>query len=159
MELSVTSDFNATPEAVWAAFESEAFEARLAEESGMNKTILEERVEGTVRHRRTQVERRKPLPGFAAKVLGSKTLTYIQIDRFDSQTNCSEWSVQIPALGDRVSVSGTTSISATPTGCHRVLKGDVSIRVRVVGKTVEKAVAGDFQKTAARAVELVRRLL
>ncbi len=159
MELSLTSDFNATPEAVWATFDSEAFQARLAAESGMVKKVLEDREEDGLRHRRTQVERTKPLPGFVAKVLGTKKLTYIQIDQCNPAANHSDWKVEVPALGDRVSVSGRTSFTATPTGCHRVMKGNVSVRVPLVGKAVEKAVANSFTKTAARAVELVRTLL
>ena len=159
MKLSVTSEFNASPETVWAAFESEAFEARLEQESGMVKTLLETRTEGGVRYQRIRVERRKPLPGFVAKVLGSKTLGFVQTERFDSATSCSNWSVEVPALGDRVSVSGSTSITATPTGSRRVLQGEVSVRVRLVGGAIEKAVVGDFQKTAARAVEIARTFL
>jgi len=52
-----------------------------------------------------------------------------------------------------------TSLAATATGCHRELIGNVTVRVPLVGKAVEKAVAGDFAKSAARAVEIARSLL
>ena len=42
MKLYVESVFNATPEEVWAAFHSEAFAKALAEESGMQTTVLED---------------------------------------------------------------------------------------------------------------------
>ena len=65
----------------------------------------------------------------------------------------------MPAIGDKFTVTGKTYVEATATGSRRVVDGDVSVRVRLVGKAIEKAVAGEFQKTAERAVEIARRLM
>jgi hypothetical protein len=159
VELALTSEFSVEPPAVWAVFYSEEFEALLAQESGMVKTILEDCEEGGIRDCRIRVERRRPLPTFVAKALRTERLTYVQSERFDRAASVLSWTVEIPALGDRVSVGGTTRIDPTPSGSRRVLRGDVAIKLPVIGRKLEKAVAEDFQKTAARAVELARSLL
>ena len=157
--LQVTSEFPAPPEAVWAVFDSEEYQAKLRAQSGLLKTVLEEREEGGIVHRRTKVEREKPLPKIFAKALGSDRLTYFQVDRFDAQTNTLEWRVEVPAMGERLSVGGVTRMEVIPTGSRRVLRGEVTVKIPVLGKRMEKAVAEDFQASAERAVALVRSLL
>ena len=159
MKLYVESVFNATPEEVWDVFNSEAFGKALAAESGMQSNLLEEHEVNGIRHKKTQVKRSKDLPRIAAKVLGTQKLTYIQSDRYNPATHHLDWDVAVPAIGDKFKVSGKTYVEATATGSRRVVDGDVSVRVRLVGKAIEKAVAGEFQKTAERAVEIARRLM
>lgn len=159
MDLFLTSQFLSAPQIVHAVYESEAFTIQLADTSGMDKSILEEREEGGFLHRRTHVVRREPLPRFVAKVLGMKKLTYVQVDRIDLGTCSSSWSVEIPSMGQRVSVSGSTVFTPSATGCQRVLRGAVTVKVPVVGRKIEKAVASDFERSAARAVEIARGLL
>lgn len=159
MKMKVESRFDVEPSVVWAAFDSPEFHARMAAESGMKRKVIEEREEGGVRIQKTEVQRTKDLPAIAAKVLGTKTLTYIQTNRFDVEKNRLVWSVEIPAMGDRLQVSGVTTVTPTPKGCSRLLEGDVSVRVRLVGAAVEKAIGGEFQKTASRAVEIVKEIL
>ncbi len=159
MKLYVESHFDATPDEVWAAFNSEAFHAALSKESGMSNRVLEEREENGIRHKKTEVKRSKDLPRIAAKVLGTKQLTYIQTDRYNPKTHTLEWEVAVPAIGDKFQVSGQTYVKATANGSRRVVDGDVSVRVRLVGGAVEKAIGGEFQKTAERAVEIARGLM
>jgi len=159
MKLRVESRFDVAPEQVWAAFDSEAFHRRLAAETGMERTILEQRDEDGIQVLKTEVKRSKELPKIAAKVLGSKQLTYIQTNRFDAASNRLTWQVEIPAMGDRLQVSGVTSLTPTATGCDRLLEGDVTVRVRLVGGAVEKAIGGEFEKTAQRAVQIVKEIL
>jgi hypothetical protein len=159
MKLKVESTFDVAPEVVWATFDSEAFHAQLAAETGMKRTVVEEREEDGIHIQTTEVRRSKNLPRIAAKVLGSSQLTYIQTNRFDAAKNRLDWRVEIPAMGDRLQVSGVTSLKPTPTGCQRVLEGDITVRVRMVGAAVEKAIGGEFQKTAVRAVEIVKEIL
>jgi len=159
MKLKVESRFDVAPEKVWAIFDSAEFHARMAQESGMQRKILEERQENGIQILKTEVKRSKDLPKIAAKVLGTKQLVYVQTNRFDAKKNRLVWNVEIPSLGDRLHVSGVTSLTATATGCSRLLEGDVNVRVRLVGAAVEKAIGGEFQKTATRAVEIVKELL
>jgi hypothetical protein len=159
MKMRVESTFDVSPEVVWATFDSEAFHARLAAETGMKRTVLDTRDENGIRIQKIEVRRSKDLPRIAAKVLGSSQLTYIQTNRFDAASNRLDWRVEIPAMGDRLSVSGVTSLTPSATGCHRLLDGNITVRVRMVGAAVEKAIGGEFQKTAVRAVEIVKELL
>jgi len=159
MKMKVESTFDVAPDAVWDAFDSEAFHSRLAAETGMVRTVLEERNEDGIQVLKTEVKRSKDLPKIAAKVLGSKQLAYIQTNRLDRARHRLSWHVEIPAMGDRLQVSGVTSLTPTATGCSRLLEGDVTVRVRLVGGAVEKAIGGEFQKTANRAVQIVKEIL
>jgi len=159
MDLFLSTEFDVDPLRVLEVYESQPYRQQVADASGMDKELLERRDEGDVRHERIRVQRREPLPGFVAKILGSKTLTYFQIDRTELSTGNSTWRVEIPALGERVSIRGSTTFTPTPRGCVRVVRGSVSVKVPLVGGRIEKAVAGDFQRGAARAAEIAKGLL
>jgi hypothetical protein len=159
MKIRVESRFDVPPEQVWGTFDSPEFHKRMAAESGMQRKVLEQHQENGIQITKTEVKRSKVLPRIAAKVLGTKTLTYIQTNRFDAAKNRLVWNVEIPAMGGRLHVSGVTSLTPTATGCDRLLEGDVTVRVRLVGRAVERAIGGEFQKTAARAVEIVHEIL
>jgi len=107
----------------------------------------------------TEVRRSRALPKIAAKVLGSKQLRYIQHDRYDPSTRTLRWTVEVPTMGDRFGVIGTTTVEATATGSRRVVDGVVSVRVRLVGGAVERAIVTEFEKTARRAVEIARDVI
>jgi hypothetical protein len=157
--MQVVSKFDVPAEKVWETFDSPEFHRRLAAETGMERTVLEEREENGIHIKKTRVKRNRDLPRIAAKALGTKQLIYVQTNRFDPARNRLVWNVEVPAMGDRFTVSGVTSLTPTATGCDRLLEGDVTVRVRIIGRAVEKAVGGEFQKTAARAVDIVKAIL
>ncbi len=159
MKMRVETRFDVEPERVWAAFDCEEFHRRMTLESGLDRTVLEKREENGVFIIKTRVVRNKDLPKIAAKVLGTRRLTYLQTNSFDPANNKLRWDVDIPSLGERLKVSGTTTVTPTATGCTRVLDGDVTVKVRLIGAAVEKAVGGEFQKSVARAAEIVKEIL
>lgn len=158
VKLFVESDLSFDPATAWAIFESEAFESRLEETTDLVCEVLEESNEGDIRIKKLRYVSKRDLPRLVAKALGSKSLTYLQTNRFDPATSRLDWSVELPVMKDRISVGGTTTISATPTGSRRVVDGEISVRVRLVGGQIEKAVVAEFERSMSRAVDLARSI-
>jgi hypothetical protein len=95
----------------------------------------------------------------AARALGSSTLSYEQENRFNPATGTLTWAVKIAMLGDRVLASGDTVITAAPGGSRRVVNGEVTNSIPLIGGQIEKVIGGEFEKSMGRAVEIARGLI
>ena len=158
MRLHVESTLDMDPATAWGFLESDAFRERLQARANVRVDLLSERTEGRVTIRQLRYVSGNELPSIAAKILGSKQLTYEQTNRLDLERSRLEWTVKLPVAGDRVSVRGVTTITATPTGCHRVVEGQITVAIPLVGGRIEAAVVAEFEKSMGRAVEIVREL-
>lgn len=158
-KLLVESRLPVSPEVCWEVFESDAFRARLADHTGLSSELLEERSDGPVLVRRLKFLSGRDLPTVVAKALGAKRLSYEQENRLDLAKSRLDWVVRLPVLGDRVSVSGVTTITPDGTGSKRVVDGTIEVRMALVGGQIEKAVVGEFQKSMERAVDLARAMI
>ena len=156
MKLFLQSDLPFDAKTAWSIFESPEFEARLEETTDIRCEVLSTEQKGDVTVRRLRYTAKSDLPTIAAKALGTKNLTYVQTNTFDPAKSQLRWDVDLPMVGDRVSVGGTTTINDSPTGCRRVVDGDISVRMRLVGGQIEKAVVAQFKKSMERAVDLAR---
>ena len=157
MKLYVASDLDFDPETAWEIFESDEYGRRLEQATDLVCTVLSEGRDGDIATRHVRYVSKRELPGMVAKALGSKSLTYEQHNRFDAARSRMDWRVVIPA-SDRVQVSGITTITATPTGSRRVVDGDITVQVRLIGGQIEKAVVAEFERSMRRAVDLVRQI-
>jgi hypothetical protein len=158
VKLYVESDLSFDPATAWEIFESDEFDARLEETTDLVCQVLDESMDGDVKVKRLRYTSKRDLPRVVAKALGSKNLTYEQVNRFNAATSELGWTVFLPVLSDRVSVSGTTTIKPTDTGSKRVVDGDISVRVRLIGGTIEKTVVAEFERSMSRAVDLARSI-
>ncbi len=158
-KLYVESQLPVDPQTAWEVFESDEFRSRLATQTGIRSKVLEERQEGDVEVRKLEFVSGRELPGIVAKALGSKHLSYNQTNRLDLAKSRLDWVVELPALGDRVSVSGVTSIEPQGSGSRRVVDGTISISMRIIGKQIEKAVVGNFEKSMQQAVDLALEMM
>ena len=158
-KLHVESHLPVTPEVCWDVFESEAFRTRLSVHTGLLSELLDEHDEGPVNVRRLKYTSGNDLPGVVAKALGAKRLSYEQINRLDLSRGRLDWVVHLPKIGDRVTVAGITSAVATPTGCTRIVSGEIEVKIPLIGGQIEKAVVGEFQKSMERAVDLARTMI
>ena len=160
MKLFVESLLPVDPATAWELFESEAFEQRLAQQTRISSEKLEERPDGDQRvFRRMKYRSDSELPSVVAKALGSKNLNYEQSNHMNRATSRMEWTVQLPVLTDRVKVAGSTTIYPHPQGCRRVVDGDITVNVPLVGGQIEKVVVQEFEKSMTRAVDIVRQLI
>ncbi len=159
MKLLVESDLPVDAKTAWSLFESEDFDARLEDAANIVGEVLDVSQDGDIKVRRLKYRSKTELPTLVAKALGAKSLTYEQTNRFNPATGRMDWVVALPVLTDRVSVSGSTTITDKPSGgCRRVVDGEITVRMRFVGGSIEKAVVAEFEKSMSRAVDLVRDL-
>lgn len=158
MKLYLESDLAFDPATAWAIFESKEFEARLEEATDLVCEVLGETTEGSVQVKHLRFTSKRELPAMVARALGSKNLTYEQVNRYDAARSELAWSVQLPVMADRVSVGGVTRITPAPGGAKRVVDGEISVRVRLVGSQIEKVVVAEFERSMARAVDLARAI-
>jgi hypothetical protein len=160
VKLYVESDLPVDPATAWKVFESDAFDERLRKQTNMQVERLSETKEGEhVVVRRLRYTSGSELPSLVAKALGGKHLTYTQTNRMDYATNRLDWTVELPVLSDRVSVKGSTTMKATAAGSHRVVDGEITVKMRLIGGQIEKAVVAEFEKSMGRAVEIARELI
>ena len=158
-KLYVESNFSQDPETVWDVFEGDEFRAALSDKTGLHSEVVNERDEGSVVIRQLRFKGATELPTVVAKALGSKQLSYLQENRFDRDASSLTWVVDLPKLGNRVTIQGITTIVSTPTGCKRVVDGTIEVGIPFIGGKIEKVVASRFKDSMDEAVALARTLL
>lgn len=160
MKLKLTQDFpDCTPEQLWDVFLDPRFDERLKAESGVQRELLEKRDEDGVTVIRRRVISDKKIPRLMQKALGADRIEYEQTSRLDRSKSTLEWTIQPAMMAERISIAGVTTITSTGSGCQRVIDGDISIRIALVGKKMEKRLAENIEETYTRAAEIAREML
>lgn len=157
--LFVESHLPVDPATAWRLFESDDFRARFAGVSGLRGRVVEETVVDRVTHTRLQFVSERELPSVVTAFVGTDAISYEQTNQFDPDKGTLAWQVHIPALSERVVLFGTTTIHDDPDGCHRIVEGEVTIQVAVVGPRIEKIVASEFHKSMLKAVAIVEQMI
>lgn len=159
MKLHIETTFPADLDAVWDIFLDHEFEARLERASGVLYESIDTETMDGVECRRIKVTARKPLPRVIARVLRSNHLSYTQITYLDRPTNTLEWEVIPMAFADQFTAKGVTTLYSEEHGCRRVIDGNISVRIPLVGGAIEKAILRDvtdsFEKASAMALDLL----
>jgi len=157
--LYVESDLPVDAATAWQLFDSPTFRERLDARARLHTEVVDEHSEGAVVRRTLRIRSLKELPGIAARALGTRYLTYDMSTRFDPARSRLEWSVRLPVLTDRVSVSGATRIEDRPHGSCRIVEGEVEIRLPVIGGRCERIVVSEFQRSMGAASTVARELI
>jgi hypothetical protein len=159
MKLYVQRDFAFPPEKVFEAFLSDAFEDRLSEKTGLGRHIEERSEDGDVTTERVKCSSKNELPMVVAKAMGTKHLTYHQINRVDRAKRVIEWRVELPVMRDKVTIKGRTTCVPHGSGARRTVDGQVDVKVRLIGSRIEKTIVSEFSKSYEQASEIVIDLL
>lgn len=128
----------------WQMFWDPEYDRMLTEQTGLDRTDLWNRVEGDVRTWRARYEPARELPAAAQKVLGASKLVYEQESRLEQTKGELQWAVEPMVMRDRVTARGSMLVQPHPTGCERVVEGEISVRVLLVGGAIEKAVSSQL---------------
>lgn len=159
MKLYIENHMPVDAQHAWDVFESDEYKQRLQETTNVTQEVLETRTEGDLEIRRIRTEPDRELPGMVASAIGSKKLSYVQENRFDKAKGRMEWNVELDGIGDRVTVKGVTTCVPDGDGCKRIIDGEITVRVPLVGRRIEKAVVAEFEKSMQRANEVALDLL
>lgn len=150
-KLSLTHLFPCTPAELFDLLDDPALDEVQSREANMQREVVERRVEtdGT-RFKRVRCRPNRTLPGFLAPLVGPEGLVYFQVTRADAAAGLIRWSVEAPAMGERLEVGGTTRIEPHAEGCRRTIEGQVTVKVRLLGGQIERFVADEVQKSYDR---------
>lgn len=159
MRLNVRNTFACSPERFWEMYWSDSFDAMLSEGSDVERELLEERDEGGVNIRRVRFTPAKELPTAAASVLGAKKLVYEQEMRYHADKGVMEWRVVPTILPGKLDASGQFRVVPAGDGCEQIVEGDISVNVRFVGGTIEKAVVAEVEKSYEKTAAVCREWL
>ena len=162
-KLSLSHVFPCTPAELFDLLDDPAFEELQARESNMERVIVEKRTnpDGT-RFKKVRCRPNRAVPAFLKPLLGADGLVYFQTAETDLTKRVLRWTVDVPAFGERMKVSGATRVEPHAGGCERTIEGEVTVNVRFVGGQIERYVAEDVQKsydkTARAMVTFITRL-
>lgn len=159
MKLYVENHLPIDAKAAWDVFESAEYKQRLREQTKIQQEILETGTDGDIEVRKIRTEPDHELPGMVASAIGTKKLSYVQTNRFDRQAGRMEWNVDLDGIGDRVTVRGVTTCVPDGDGCKRVVEGEISVSVPLVGRQIEKQVVAAFEKSMKQANEVALGLI
>jgi hypothetical protein len=123
-------------------------------------TVVTHDVNGTNCLLRLRYEYTGQLDSMARRVIGGRTITWVQELRLDRATGAGTLSFSADDDGGRVNGEASVTITATDgDGSHRRIAGDFHIRIPVVGGTAErKIVPGLVRRLDVEAAALSDRL-
>ena len=159
VKLSVRHIFNCSMDTFWAMFWEPSYSELLEKETGVKREMLWLREEGAVKIYRVRFTPDKELPSAVARVTGSKKLIYEQENRMNTDTNTLDWQVFPAVAKDKVTAKGTMIMREVPGGVERNVEGDISVRVPMIGKRIEKLILGSVATSYERAADITHKWL
>lgn len=159
-KLSVRHSFPCTPATFWEMFWDDEYDQMVLDAADVTREILEsiEHPDGVVTQRIRTTPNRE-LPKAVATVVGAAKLIYTQESRFDPNASTLTWQVTPNVMADKVTAKGQLLVRETPTGCERLVEGEIAVKVRFVGGRIEKAIVDDVTRSYAKAAEVAQAWL
>jgi hypothetical protein len=159
VKLTIRHLFNCSMDTYWAMFWDPTYAALLEQETGVHREVLWERQEGAVKVYRVRFVPQTELPRAIAKLTGSKKLIYEQENRLNIDAHRLDWQVFPTMAKDKVSATGAMLMRSTSTGVERLIDGDISVRVPLIGKRIEKVVLQSVLSSYEQAAQVTHRWL
>lgn len=160
MEIRISHHFPCTPREYWDATRGPVYEEDLRRDMEMDVVVLERREEGSRLWERVRVSPRKELPVVMAKAIGASRLSYVQEVDSNSDDLTMKWRVIMDAMPEKVTCAGTSRVIASPAGgCERIIEGEITVGIPLVGRIIEKHVVEGIAKSYDRAAVVAARHL
>ena len=159
MHFAEANDFDATPERVGELMSDPDFQAQLDLPDLSAPTVVAHEVDGPRRLLRLRYQYVGQIDSFAKRIVGNRQLTWVQELRLDVTTGVGELAFSADEDAGRVNGVATVAITPTATGSHRAIRGDLRIRIPLVGGTAEKKIVpGLVRRLHVEAEALAARL-
>jgi len=158
VKLFVRHAFPCSLDVFWQMFWDDEYDRQLAEAAGVSRETLWDRTEGATRIWRMRFTPQQELPALVASALGTRKLVYEQESRLDAQ-RVLHWEVFPAVWADKVTAKGTMKASSNGTGIERIVDGDITVRVALIGGQVEKQIHKSVLDSYERAYEVSLRWL
>jgi hypothetical protein len=154
--------FAGSVERVATIMSDPAFQAGLDLPDLARPDVVAHEVDGAARRLTLRYAYIGQLDPIAQKVVGGRTLTWVQDLRIDLATGVGTLGFSADGVGGRADGTATVTIKSTGEGtCRRVIDGDFRIRIPLLGGKAEKAIVPGLARRLdveadAVAVELAR---
>lgn len=157
MKFKLEHHFDCSPEQYWAIVRNHEVDEEMARASNGEYELLSETEEGDVLTRRQQIVMKRDLPKPMLKVLGTDNIGYVLETRVNHAHSRSEWTITPLVLPDRVTGAGTAVVTATTGGCRRIIEGDLTVRVPLLGRKMEERLVSDVSESYDRGAKIIAR--
>lgn len=157
MKLSIRHAFECAPDRFWDMYWHESYLRQVYE--GARREVIALSDEDGITTRRVRFRPDRELPGPLVRLMRGSPLVYEEEIRWERAASRVSWEV-VPNLPSGLfTAKGVFEVRPTATGCEQVIDGDIELRVRVIGRRVEKGVIREVTKSWARTAEIGRRWL
>jgi hypothetical protein len=146
VKIQATHDLPCSVETFWELYFDEAYNAAVDRELDLGENqVLSREDDGDLVRMTVRVAPRREIPRAVRKVLRSATLAYTEHRELDRSRSHLAWRVTHEAVGPRrLDCSGVLRVEARGDDrCRRVLDGAIDVRIPMVGRFIEKAIATD----------------
>ena len=159
VKLNVQHIFNCSMDTYWSMFWNPEYSARIEKETGVQREMLWMKEEGIIKTYRMKFTPEAELPRAVAKFTGTKKLIYEQENRLNTETHVMEWQVFPTVATDKVTSKGLMTMREIANGVERTVSGDVTVRVPIIGKRIEKLVLNSVVTSYEHAADITRKWL
>jgi hypothetical protein len=162
MRFEIRHRFDCTPERLWDLVLDEGYQAAIDQRAALNREVLESRATPDGRFHRIRFVPERSLPSAMQKVLGTERLSYVQEQTWRARDHSMRWRVILDAqaVASRFKSGGDFKIQARAGDtCERVVAGEVSIAVPIMGGRMEKKIIDELTASYQRAAEVTVEFL
>ncbi len=131
----------------WKGLFSEAYFHAASQGAEQTTEVLEEGPRGSLQYSKTKVTSHRELPSMMRKAVGARHLSYVLEQWRDDSKHEMRWKVTPPVHADKIKAEGVYRMVATPSGCERLVSGEISVSIRFVGSTIENAIGGELRSS------------
>jgi hypothetical protein len=151
MKLNVRYAYPCSPDRYWEMYWDDGFDAKLQENSTVDRQVIEETDADGVLTRKLRFTPESELPRPVAKMLGTSKLVYEQLNVWNRANSEMTWEV-LPSFlsADKFTAKGTFRVVPSAAGCELQIDGDIEVKVRFIGGQIEKQVVAQVEEAYAK---------
>lgn len=158
MKLSVSHTFPCTEDVFWQMFWDDEYDRMMTESAGFTRETLWDRQEGSDRVWRMRFIPDQKLPAMVARAVGTDRLIYEQVSRL-TPDRVLHWEVFPAVVPEKVTAKGTMRIQPVRGGVDRIVEGEISVRIPIIGGRIEKQIHSSVLDSYRRAADVATRWL
>lgn len=159
MRFELRHAFDHPVERVWAVLFDPAYIAASAGISDVERVVEQDERAGDRQRVRTRCTSPRELPAPMRRAIKADKLVYHLEEVRDHAAFSLQWRVVPAAMARKVRAEGSFELRPTPTGCERLVKGEVRVAIPLIGGKIEAAIGKELRAGYDKAADLTRRWL
>ncbi|MFT5587768.1 MAG: hypothetical protein ACI9VR_005381 [Cognaticolwellia sp.] len=160
MKMHISHRFDCSAQRLWDLVLDADYQAAVDTQSGLSRELISERKSARELIRKIRFTPDKTLPPAMARAVGRDKMSYVQEQRWKLSELKMFWTVVPDVMGDRVRSKGDFQLRAVGAEqVERIVSGEITASIPLMGGRVEKMVVADIEKGYERTAELTRSWL